>query len=196
MKRSLWIVAALLTALLAGGCAHPINLTADAGAVANVAAASKIDRKVGLVVTDEQRKREVITPGGGGDKVSYFPYRDLEAGLYFTLANSFTSVSRISGSADPKVAADGLTLIVVPEITTTSHSPSIVTWPPTIFTVELACTVRDAKNAVVAQFKVQGEGRAEFDEFKNDTSLSAKRASLDALKKLAKAIDDNAAKLR
>jgi hypothetical protein len=196
MTRLYHVLAAVALALLVGGCAHPINLTADAGAIASAPAATKIERKVGLVITDDQRKREVTTPGGGGDKVSYFPYRDLEAGLYFTLSNAFTSVSRINGSADPKVAADGLTLIVVPEITTTSHSPSIVTWPPTIFTVELACTIRDAKDAVVLQFKVQGEGRAEFDEFKSDTSLSAKRASLDALKKLAKTLNDNAAKLR
>jgi hypothetical protein len=196
MKRTFWIIAALFAALLAGGCAHPISLAADAGSLGAASAGGKIDRKVGLVITEDQRKREVVSPGGGGDKVSYFPYRDLEAGLYFTLAESFAGVSRITGAGDPKVAADGLTLIVVPEISTTSHSPSLLTWPPTIFTVELACTVKDARDQVVLQFRVQGEGRAEFDEFKADTSLSAKRASTDALRKLAKAINDNAAKLR
>jgi hypothetical protein len=195
INRAFLLASALVVALSAGGCAHPISLATDAGTIAGTGTA-KIDRKVGLAITDEQKKREVTTPGGGGDKVSYFPYRDLESGLYFALSQSFSGVSRVSGASDPKVAADGLTLIIVPEITTQSHSPSMLTWPPTVFTIDLSCTVKDPQDRVVTQFRVQGEGRAEFDEFKSDTSLAAKRAAQDALKKLVKALGDNSAKLR
>ena len=56
--------------------------------------------------------------------------------------------------------------------------------------------VRTPAGAPVAQIKVQGEGRAEFDEFKSDFSLSAKRAAQDALRKLIKSIQDSADKFR
>jgi hypothetical protein len=43
---------------------------------------------------------------------------------------------------------------------------------------------------------VQGEGRAEFDEFKTDLSLSARRAADEALKRLVKAVNALAAQLK
>jgi hypothetical protein len=138
----------------------------------------------------------VVSPGGGGDKVSYLPYRDLETGLYVALSEHFAGVSIVNGAGDAKVKSEGLTLFVTPEISTTSHSPSLLTWPPTVFTVELSCIVKDANDRVLKQFRVQGEGRAEFDEFKADPSLSAKRASNDALKKLVRAIGEFKAELR
>ena len=194
IRQVFWGAAVLAVALLTG-CAHPISLSTDASRLMGSGQA-KIDRKVGLVVTDDQRKQEVVTPGGGGDKVSYLPYRDMEPGLYVVLSESFAGVVRISGPNDPKIAAEGLHLLVVPVVGTTSFSPSIMTWPPTVFTVELNLGFNDLQNKPVAQVRVQGEGRAEFDEFKADHSLSAKRAAEDALKKLLKAVGETAARLK
>jgi hypothetical protein len=192
------VVAAVLgMALALGGCAHPVGLSPDTGSLLRSAGtARKDDRKVALAITEEQRKREVTTPGGGGDKVSYFPYRDLETGLYVALSERFASVSRVTGATDPKVGEEGISLVVVPEITTNSYSPSLVTWPPTVFTITLECTVKDPSDKNLSQFRVQGEGRAEFDEFKSDPSLSAKRAAQDVLKKLITALGEQASKLR
>src|SRR5690606_17640100 len=65
-----------LTALLAlVGCAHPISLTADAAPLVGIGGNDKIDRTAVLVVTDAQLAQEVVGPGGGGDKVSYKPYK-------------------------------------------------------------------------------------------------------------------------
>lgn len=187
IRRFIAALAATVLVALASGCAHPISLSGNASVVAGTAG-TKIDRKVGLAITEDMRKREVIGPGGGGDKVSYQPYRDMETGLYVALSEVFAGVSRVTGPADPKVQADGLHYVVTPSISSTSYSPSLLTWPPTVFTIELTCTVADAQNRRVAEVKVQGEGRAEFDEFKADTSLSARRASEDVLKKLVKAL--------
>lgn len=195
MKRTLYALAAVCLVALSSGCAHPISLSGDVSQLVGTGT-SKVERKVGLAITDEQRKIEITGPGGGGDKVSYLPYRDLEAGIYLTLAEVFRDVRKVSGATDPKVQAEGLSYIVTPTISTTSFSPSLLTWPPTVFTVELSCKVNDLQNKTVAEVKVQGEGRAEFDEFKKDFSLSAKRASEDALKKLMKALTEVAAKLR
>jgi hypothetical protein len=188
MKRLLSLCAALLVAAVASGCSHPISLTFDASKLLSTSSGPKTDRKVGLVISEEQKKLEVQTPGGGGDKVSYFPYRDLEAGLYVALSESFSSVSRVGSLTDPKVKADNLSLLFVPEVATTSLSPSLVTWPPTVFTVTLNVDVKDANNQSVKKLQVKGEGKAEFDEFKADHSLSAKRAAEDALKKLIQAL--------
>lgn len=186
MFRSLLAALIVGAAFMVGGCAHPISLTPDVASVLGSGGGAKSDRKVGLVMTDEQRKKEITSPGGGGDKVSYFPYRDLETGLYTALSEHFSNVSVVTGPADAKVRSEGITLFVASEIATTSHSPSMLTWPPTIFTVELTCTVKDANDKVLKQLRVQGEGRAEFDQFKLDPSLSAKRASTDAIQKLVK----------
>ncbi len=194
IRQMLWGAAVLAVAALTG-CAHPISLSTDASRLMG-SGQVKVDRKVGLVVTDDQRKQEVVTPGGGGDKVSYLPYRDLEGGLYTVLSETFANVARVSGPSDPKIAAEGVNVLVVPVVSTTSFSPSIVTWPPTVFTVELNLSFNDLQNKPVTQVRVQGEGRAEFDEFKSDHSLAAKRAAEDALKKLLKAVAEAAARLK
>lgn len=197
MKRLLLAALAVVAALCAGGCAHPISLQADTAAVVGSnRVAPKIERKVALALSDDDRKREVTTPGGGGDKVSYFPYRDLETGLYVAMSEVFTSVARVNSLSDPKIAQEGITLVLVPEITTQSHSPSLVTWPPTVFTIDVAATLKAPDNRTLRQFKVQGEGRAEFDDFKKDHSLSAKRAAQDVLAKLVKALSEVGAQLR
>lgn len=196
MIRLFSVVATLVIAFAMGGCAHPISLQADTGRLVGTGGGAKIDRKVALAISDAQRTREVTSAGGGGDQVSYFPYRDLETGLYVALSETFTSVTRVSAATDPKVAQEGVALVFAPEITTTSFSPSLLTWPPTVFTITIDASVRTAANAPVTQIRVQGEGRAEFDEFKSDFSLSAKRAAQDALRKLVDAIKAASAQLR
>lgn len=151
------------------------------------------NKKAGLSIAEADRGRQVITPGGGGDKVSYYPYRDLEVGIYTAMSRVFSSVTKVNGVGDPKVAAEGLQLVVAPSITTNSSSSSAFTWPPTQFSVELNCKVLDPQGALVTEIKVSGAGKAEFSEFKSDFSLSAKRAVDDALGQLAKALSESAA---
>ncbi len=195
LKRLVTLFPWLAVAALVTGCAHPISLSPNLANLDN-GAAVRIDKKIGLSISAEDRQREVTTPGGGGDKVSYLPYRDLEPGLYYALSKSFADVSKVNGLSDPQIKAGGLHYVLKPSIATTSWSQSVLTWPPTLFTVELSGTIVDIEGRAITELKVQGEGRAEFDEFKSDFSLAAKRASEDALKKLMKAVTDIAAKLR
>ncbi|HSV54884.1 MAG TPA: hypothetical protein VLJ57_22365 [Burkholderiaceae bacterium] len=151
-----------------------------------------IDKQVGYYMSDASRALEVTTPGGGGDKVRYFPYRDLEPGLYKALSETFRGVTKIK---DPKNTAalksEGISLLITPEIATNSSSDSLVTWPPTLFTVNLVCAITDGDNKVLQTVRVSGEGRASFSEFKSNFSLAAVRASNDALAKLVKALGDS-----
>jgi hypothetical protein len=71
---------------------------------------------------------------------------------------------------------------------TDSSSSSIVTWPPTDFSVTLVCTVTDPSGKVIAQPEVRGSGHAEFSKFKHNLGLSAQRATVDAVSKLPAAM--------
>jgi hypothetical protein len=197
MRQHLFAGLALAAAVFLGGCAHPIQLTPDPAALVGTGAAPKIERTAVLLMTDAQLAQEVITPGGGGDKVSYKLYKDLQTGIYVALGEVFTRVGLASSPTDPRIGTDPSTVVVTPTITTTSYSPSILTWPPTIFTISLELAFRDpGGTSTVATVRVQGEGRAEFDEFKSDFSLSSKRAAQDVLTRMIKAIQAQGDTLR
>jgi len=180
-----------LTCLFLFGCAHPIKMTPDL-ALIRTDGVSRIDKKVGYHISEASKALEVTGPGGGGDKVRYFPYRDFEAGFYMALNEVFTGVTRIT---DPKdsvaLKKDGLNLLITPEIETMSSSPSLLTWPPTQFAVNLTCRIMDVNGTVVETIRITGDGRAEFDEFKGNFSLSATRASNDTLKRLIAALSES-----
>lgn len=186
LPRSIRLAAALSVVALLGACAHPLSLDSPTGPARNDA--TLVAKKVGYVITDADRARQVTTPGGGGDKVSYFPYRDIEKSLREALRSVYQDVTSLPAATPAAVGPAGVGFVFTPVITTTSSSPSAFTWPPTKFSTEIACTVTDAQGAQIAQFKVTGDGAAEFDEFKSDHSLSARRSVKEAAEKFAQAV--------
>lgn len=194
MKRISSLVFSMMACVFLFGCAHPITMNPDLAAVAAPAGAVPIAKKVGYHMPDALRAVEVTTPGGGGDKVRYFPYRDIEPGFYKALSEAFTGVSKVQNPKDvAALQAGGISLLITPEVTTTSYSDSAFTWPPTQFTVRLVCAIADANGKPVETISVSGEGAATFAEFKNNFSLAAVRASNDALGKLIKALGESPA---
>lgn len=128
----------------------------------------------------------MTTPGGGGDKVSYQPYADMETGLYKVLGNTFQNVDLLSDVNS--IAEHSLTLIAIPEITTTSSSNAVFTWMATDLTVHISCKFTDVEGREVATVSATGTGHAEFSDLKADFSAAGERASRDALEKLQAAI--------
>ncbi|MBB3015830.1 hypothetical protein [Cupriavidus alkaliphilus] len=182
---------AAVAALIAlAGCAHPIQIATDKSAPA-IPAQKKVGKNIGFVIPDPLLAKEVTTPGGGGDKVSYLPYRDLEVPLYSTLSNVFANATKLK-APDDRAAIDKaqLAYILTPEISTDSSSESAFTWPPTRFTINLTCTVTDLSGKVVFKQVVSGQGNAEFSEFKSNFALSAHRASENMLSNLQKALSE------
>jgi len=164
----------------------------DLAVVTAPAGAKGIDKKVAYFMPDALRTVEVTTPGGGGDKVRYFPYRDIEPGLYKALSEVFTSVTKVQSLTDTAaLQANGISMLITPEITTNSSSDGAFTWPPTQFSVNLVCTITDANRKPLQTVRVSGEGAATFSEFKSNHSLAAVRASNDALAKLVKALGES-----
>ncbi|AOK53420.1 hypothetical protein WT67_11170 [Burkholderia stagnalis] len=181
------IAAAAVVAALSG-CAHEISLTGDASKIPALST-SPLDKTVGLVITDDQLSREVITPGGGGDKVSYRPYHDLELPIYVGLGHVFKNVTKLKSAPDAAtIQAKHLDYVITPTIKTTSSSPSPFTWPPTDFSVTLACTVADPSGQTVVTADVTGTGHAEFSEFKRNFGLAGQLATADAVSKLQSAL--------
>ena len=189
--RTIQSLLALLFAIAVTGCAHPIVISPDISKITVEADgnARPIERNVGYYISLAKRDSPVETPGGGGDKVKYYPYREIETGFYSVLSNVFSDVTLLKSETDVEgIAQTDLAFIIIPEIVTDSSSPSMLTWPPKRFSVKLTCNIKDKNGNVVATPSVTGEGQAEFDEFKHDFSLSAKRAALDALLKLQDAL--------
>ncbi len=189
MKRLLKAISIVFAAILMAACAHPITMRANLDNISAVQADKKISKSVAYYIEPIYLNSEVTTAGGGGDKVRYFPYQDVEPGLFKVLSTVFKDVNRIK-SADDKEAMSkfDVAFVINPLIQTDSSSPSPFTWPPTKFKTELTCKIMDKNGQVVTVQKVVGEGSAEFDEFKSDFSLSARRSTEDALKKLQKAL--------
>ena len=180
--------ASLLCALFLAACAHPISLAPNLTKLDPPAGAVRAGT-VGLYVSAADKERQVVTPGGGGDKVSYYPYRELEAGIYKTLGIVFERVIVVaSPTAVVALSKAGVSMVARPQIITQSSSSSVLTWPPTDFQVQLSCTFADVGGTAIAETLVTGIGHADFEEFKSDFSLAAKRAAEDALNKTQKAI--------
>jgi hypothetical protein len=170
------------------GCGHSINITPPMNTLSKEGVV-KIDKNVGYYISAENMNKEVTTPGGGGDKVKYFPYKESEPALKAVLGNIFQQVVSVPAPNDAKFIADNkIAYIFTPELTTDSSSPSPFTWPPTKFTLKIDCKAADGSGNLLWQTVVTGEGQAEFEEFKGDFSLAARKASQKAFMKLQEEI--------
>jgi hypothetical protein len=176
------ILFCVVGAALLVACAHPISIEATA---VPERGAQQLPKKVAYVMTAADRQKQVVTDGGGGDKVSYYPYRDFERALRAALSVVYADVSVVPSVSDvAAVRESGAALIFVPEISTTSYSSSILTWPPTMFTFNVTVNVVDAQSTSIARLRVNGNGNAEWEEFKGDFGLAGRRAVEAAAKAL------------
>jgi hypothetical protein len=179
----------VLLALLITGCAHQIEINPDMANINQVE--NKSDKIVGYFISEENKKKKVTTPGGGGDKISYLPYSDLESAFYTALSNKYKDVYSVKSLDESNfIKEKGISLIFVPEIATDSSSDSIMTWPATDFSIKLTCKAISASGDLVWEKTIESTGHAEFDEFKSDFSLSARRASEQAINLLVEELNN------
>jgi hypothetical protein len=174
------VVVALLGLL--GACAHPMSMSPDLSTIPPQK--PSVQKNAVFVISTEDRDREVTTPGGGGDSIRYFPYREMETGIFQVLSSIYAKVSLLRTSTDKSLMdASGASYVFLPTIATQSSSGSALTWPPTDFAVTIKYKVQDPAGKAVYDNQVEGKGHAEFDEFKKDFGLAGKLAAQDALKK-------------
>jgi hypothetical protein len=180
---------ARLTSLLAmlallGCAAHQISITPDLQFI-DRKTVTPIEKNVGYYISLVDREKQVITPGGSGNKVLYFPYKELEPALQKVLFKLFKNVKKFDSPLNFEEArANDISFVFIPNITTDSSSSldSFLVWPPTDFTVNLNCKAFDRDGKLIWERRFVGIGKAAFDPFryphkKSDSSLSAKTAN-------------------
>jgi len=168
--------------ILTSSCAHEISISPDASdSYKNNKASSS--HTVGYYFPPNAKNKIAITPGGGGDRVQYKPYKDLEPAFIEMLNNVFHSVTTLESKTDKNIAAKNIDYVMSLDITTNSSSPSSFTWPPTWFSVNLDSELINIKSNTQSNISVKGEGEAEF-EFAGDMDIPGKMASRNALLKL------------
>ena len=103
----------------------------------------------------------------------------------------FKNVTKLKSAPDAAtIQAQHLDYVITPTIKTTSSSPSLLTWPPTDFSVTLTCTVTDPAGQKVVTEDVTGTGHAEFSDFKRNFGLAGQLATTDAVTKLQTALEN------
>lgn len=174
-------LAAVAAALLVG-CAHPISINPDTSRLTvGQDPKQRIEAKAAYQVSDADLALEVTTPGGGGDAVRYFAYRDMDSGLEQMLETVFTHVSRNNSALRAPAGTD---YIIAPVIVTNSGSDGLFTWPPSNFTVDLTLTIRRPSGEIIASPRVVGHGHAADGERIFDHGIAGRRATEDALAKM------------
>jgi len=180
---------AFTAVLLLAACSHPVKIAPPALTLYSDPSL-KIGKAVGYRITDQQRGLQATTKGGGGDKISYYPYRDLEGGLYQTLASVFSSVYVVPDANSQAFSADKhLTFVFVPEVTTDSSSTNVLLWNPTNFTVKLHVTANDANGTTVWSRDLVGQARTAAGGSLTETP-AAQQAAADVFTQLQKVLLD------
>ncbi len=184
MKKQLSIVlGSFIAVLLLTGCSNNIVITPPLDEIGQTSIENRIDANVGYYISKVDKNKEVNTPGGGGDSVSYTPYKDTESALNTVLSKVFNNVYPLKTLHDKEyIRLKNIKYIFIPTINTNSSSDSSLMWPPTNFTFVLKCQAINVDDEVVWEKTIYSEGYASFSEFKNNSSLSAQRATEKAFK--------------
>lgn len=171
---------------LTTGCAHLISVNPD---VTNkelwLTSHSLIQKNVGYYIDNETLNKEIVTAGGGGDSVRYYPYRDMDNAFSKMIASVFEKIFKLENSDnDNVIRRNNINYIIKPTLVTNSSSPSLFTWPATNFIVDLNCEIRDVSGKLIDILTVVGNGQAAASEVNSDYSIAGKRAMKDALLKM------------
>lgn len=168
------------------GCAHKVSLEGNIDKrLLKSHHENPIDVSVAYYIDSQDLNKEYVTDGGGGDNISYFPYKDIDGMLRKTLSTIFSSVEKIESLEN---IDSGIKYIFKPDIQTKSSSSSYAFWPPEMFSIIINYQALDNNNQVVWQTQVVGNGEAVFDDFIKDHSAAPKRATIDAMYHLHKEI--------
>lgn len=169
-------------------CAHPISITPLSTPKQTAPLSAK---KVAYLISEDDKNRLITSAGGGGDKITYYPYRDLEKSVRDALMSIYSDVTAIKTMSDDLVKSGSVSLVFTPLITTVSSSDSMVTWPPTHFFIDISCTVSNSAGGIVDKFQVSSDGYAEYSDFKQDFGLAGRRAASEVSEKLRQTIVNN-----
>ncbi len=175
------IISAIFAILLFTGCSHKISINPVLDNIRNINVENKIDANVGYYISTDNRNKIVNTLAGGGDRIEYTPYNDLEGSLNTILSKVFNRVYSLKSMEDKEyINMKKIEYIFTYKIKTDSSSVDIMIWPPTEFTIELTCKAVNINGDEIWKETVNSLGNANSLELMKDHSLSAQRATEDA----------------
>jgi len=175
---------------LVSACSHSIIISPSESVKSDLKPVS--DKKVAYVLTDDDRNKQFNTEGGGGDKVNYYAYRDVEKVIRDALKSTYSDVYILKSVTDVNsINENNISLIFSPVISTSSGSESMLTWPPTKFSIVLSCDVTDKTGKKIKRISAVGSGKAEYSEFMSDFGLSGRRAAEDLSRNLIKLLRED-----
>lgn len=171
--------------IFATGCTHKISITPNNENIISNEFENTKNYNVAYYI--ENINKNFISSGGGGDKVSYFAYKDTEGTFRTILSKTFNKVYKVDRNFDIDfIVRNNIKYIFTYKLNPQSFSSGIFTWPPTDFNIKLYCVAFDKDSKKTWETNVNGKGKALFSEFNKDFALSGKRAVIDTFNKLLK----------
>lgn len=187
----LQMIGMTVSIIVLSGCSHKISLAPPLNELQDAKVKNKINVNVGYYISSSMENIEVTTPGGGGDKVKYTPYKDTEAALNTMLSKKFKRVYSLKSLEDKNyINEKNIMYIFTTNIYTDSSSTNFLIWPPTDFTIELTCNAVDINRNSIWTEKVSTNGHANAGELMKNFSLSAERATKDAFFKMLEKLEE------
>lgn len=175
---------ALAVAAALAGCANPARMD-SAGTRTD---GQLVQKKVAYVMADAGGNKQAYPPGASGGATN----RALEQSGLDALRAVYADVVVVPSARDAAaIQAAGIAYVFTPQIKADFSAPSPYRQPLTVFNTEVVCVVTDPAGAEITRVKANGAGKAEFDEFRYDPGLAARRASTDLSAKLSDEIRKN-----
>lgn len=179
-------IAAAATVAALAGCAS--SASTGASSAGTQTQGPLIQKKVAYVMSAGDSGRQVYAPGTSGDIAS----RQLEQSGLDALRSVYADVVVVPSAKDTAgIQAAGISYVFTPQIKADFSAPSPFSKPLTVFNTEVVCIVTNPVGSEVTRVKANGAGKAEFDEFRYDPNLAARRASTDLSARLGDEIRKN-----
>jgi hypothetical protein len=158
------------------GCTHTINISSNLNSVKNKSEIT--NKKIGFYISPANRDKEVTDSTTGGDKVAYYPYRDLESSIYKVLFEAFKDVRKMDSFPSESVLKEqGVSYVFIPEVITEASNDSIFFWPPTRFKINLGVKAIDSKGQIAWTKNFEKTGEATRDEWRENFGAAGSKAN-------------------
>ena len=94
------ITLGFISFMFLSGCAHQIQVNPNVDDIRGAQGIETSAMNVGYYIPKQEMLKQVNTPGGGGDSVTYEPYQDAEPALNAVLSKKFSRVFSIKSLED------------------------------------------------------------------------------------------------